>query len=163
MPKSVGPAMILATQDIFAAAAESDGPGAMAANVAEGAQRAFLVANNDDGFASDIGGEKTFGIGDGALHAVYFAAGLGERSDELPGALKDARFLDFQNGGIGVKTRGECLGAPDLFVDVEMKGFRLHKSNVKSSKSKNYFYFLLLRQGGLASGLAFCSCRKSWS
>jgi len=59
--QSVGPAMILAAQNIFAAAAESDRSGTMAANVAEGAQFALPVTDDDDGFTSGIGGEKTFG------------------------------------------------------------------------------------------------------
>ena len=76
--------------------------------------------------------EKTLWVGDGPLHAVYFAAGLAERSDELPGALEDTRSLNFQNRGIGVKTRGKCLRALDLFVDVEMERFGYHESKVKS-------------------------------
>jgi len=56
--KGVGPAVILATQDIFAAAAESDGPSAMTANVAEGAQCTFLIANDDDWFTSNMAVKK---------------------------------------------------------------------------------------------------------
>jgi hypothetical protein len=118
--------VILATEYVFATAAKRDRPGTVATNVAEGAQRAFLVANDDDGFTSDIGGEKAFGVGDSALHTVYFAAGLAQRSDHLPGALEDARFLDFEDGGIGVKARCEGLRALDLFVDVEVERFRQH-------------------------------------
>src|SRR6266702_6379855 len=62
----VGPAVILATQDVLAAATQSDRPGAMAANIAEGAQFTLLVANDDDGLAGDIGGAKAFWVGDGA-------------------------------------------------------------------------------------------------
>jgi hypothetical protein len=118
--------VILAAQDIFAAAAESDGPGAMAANVAEGAQLTLFVANDDDRFAGDLGGEKAFGIGNGALYAVYFSAGLAESSDELPGALENAGLFDFEDCGIGVKARGERLCALDLFVHVKMKRFCQH-------------------------------------
>src|SRR5437016_548088 len=86
----VGPAVILAAEDIFAAAAESDGSRAMSANVAEGTQFALLVANDDDWLTSDIGGEKTLGVANGALHAVHFPAGLVECSYKLPGALENA-------------------------------------------------------------------------
>jgi len=61
----VGPAVILAAQNIFAAAAERDRPGAMAANVAKSAQRSLLIADDDDWLAGNVGGEKTFGVGDG--------------------------------------------------------------------------------------------------
>jgi hypothetical protein len=118
----------------------------MAADVAEGAQLTLIVANDDDGFAGNVGGEKTFGVRDCTLRAIYLAARLAESSDELPGAPKNARLLDFKDGGIGVKTRGECLGTLDLVVDVEMVRFRLHQPlKVESSKlksqSKGFSYF----------------------
>src|SRR5258708_6537220 len=122
----VRPAVILATQDIFASAAESDGSGAMAADIAEGAQLALLVANDDDWFTGDVGREKTFGIGDGAFRAVYFSALLAECSDELPGALENSCLFDFKNRGIGVKARSERLRALDLFMDVEVKRLCQH-------------------------------------
>src|SRR5260370_33761419 len=56
----VGPAVILASQNIFASAAEGDGSGAMATDVTKGSQRAFLVANDDNGFVGDIGVVNTF-------------------------------------------------------------------------------------------------------
>ena len=46
----------------------------MAADVAEGAERALLVADDDYGFANDIDGEECFGIGDGAFCGLLFAA-----------------------------------------------------------------------------------------
>jgi len=64
----------------------------MTANVAEGAQCTFLIANDDDWFTSNIGGEKAFRVSDSALRPVYFAAGLAKRADHLPGAPQDARF-----------------------------------------------------------------------
>ena len=60
--ESIGPPVILAAQDILATAAKRDRPCTMTAHVAEGAQLALLVANDDDGFAGDIHGEITFGI-----------------------------------------------------------------------------------------------------
>jgi len=108
--KRVGPAVILATQDIFAAAAESDGPSAMTANVAEGAQCTFLIANDDDWFTSNIGGEKAFRVSDSALRPVYFSAGLAKRADHLPGAPQDARFLNLKDVGIGVKNAKRVFG-----------------------------------------------------
>src|SRR5215831_17611717 len=42
----IGPAVILAAHNVFAAAAKCDWSGAMPANVAEGAQRFLLVSNN---------------------------------------------------------------------------------------------------------------------
>src|SRR6266704_1632980 len=64
--ESVGPAVILATENIPAAATQSDWAGAMAANIAERTQLALIVANDDDGFTGNIGGEKAFWVGDGA-------------------------------------------------------------------------------------------------
>ena len=124
--ESVSPAVILATQNVLAAAAKRDRTGTMAANVAESTQFPLLVANDDDGFTCDIGGEITFGVGDGAFYAVNFSAGLAESSDELPSALEDASFLDFKNRGIGVKAGGERLRTLDLFVNIEMERFRQH-------------------------------------
>src|SRR5881628_2425717 len=72
----IGPAVIPAAQDIFAAAALRDGSGAMPADIAEGAQRILLIADDYDGLAGDLSGEKGFRIGDGALSAVEVAAGL---------------------------------------------------------------------------------------
>jgi len=124
--QSISPAVILATQNVLAAAAKRDRTGTMAANVAESTQFPLLVANDDDGFTCDIGGEITFGVGDGAFYAVNFSAGLAESSDELPSALEDASFLDFKNRGIGVKAGGERLRTLDLFVNIEMERFRQH-------------------------------------
>ncbi len=125
--------MILATQNILAAAAKRDRTSTMAANVAEGAQLSLFVANDDDWLAGDIRGEKTFWVGDGALHAINFSAGLAESSDELPGALKNARLLDLKNRRIGVKARSERLRTLNLFVNVEMKRFRQHDQNLRVS------------------------------
>src|SRR6267378_3737604 len=116
----VGPAVVLAAQNILAAAAQGDGSRAMTANVAEGAERTFFVANDNDRFADEIGGEETFWVGDGPLHAIPFSARLAKCSDELPGAAENTRLLDFQNRGIGVETQGECLRALDLFVHVQV-------------------------------------------
>jgi hypothetical protein len=78
-----------------------------------------------------------FGIGDCASDTAYFAAGLVESADKLPGALEDARFFDAENGGVGVEARGECLRAFDLFVDVEMERFGLHgNSSLKTLRNK---------------------------
>src|SRR2546430_6470106 len=93
--ESLSPAVILATENVLAAAANRDRTGTMAANVAESTQFPLLVANDDDGFTCDIGGEINFGGGGGAVFAVYFSTGLGERSDEVPSTLGDARFFDF--------------------------------------------------------------------
>jgi hypothetical protein len=118
--------MILATQDVFAATAQSDRAGAMAANVAEGTEFSPIVSNDDDWFTGDIGSEKTFWIGDGAPHAIYFSAGLAERSNELPSALENAGLLDLQNCRISVKARGERSRTLDLFVDIEVERFGQH-------------------------------------
>ena len=123
--------MVLAAENILTAAAERDGSRAMTANVAESAKHAFFVADDDDGFAGKIGGEKAFRVGDGPLRAVQFSARLAECADELPGAAENARFLDFQNCRIGVETRGEGLRALDLFVHVQVQRFRDHKKKLK--------------------------------
>ena len=43
-----------------------------------------------------------------------------KRSNELPSALENPRFFNFQNRGIGVETRREGLRALDLLVHVEV-------------------------------------------
>src|SRR6266446_1751855 len=104
----------------------------MTANVAESAKHAIFVANNDDGFTYEIGGEKAFRIGDAPLHAVHFPARPVKCADELPGAPENARLLDFQNCWIGVETRGERLRALDLFVHVQVQWFRDHKRKFRT-------------------------------
>jgi hypothetical protein len=123
--------MILATEDVIAATSQSDRAGAMAANIAEGTEFSPIVANDDDGFTGYIGGKKTLGVGDGALHAIYFSAGLAERSNELPSALESAGLLDLQNCRISVKARGERSRTLDLFVNVEVERFGQHKKKFK--------------------------------
>ena len=124
--------MILAAHDIFAAAAKSDGSGAVATHVAEGAKssllarRGRLVAYDQQRFARDVGGEKSFRIGNGFLDAVEFTAGMVERADELPGTTKDFVLFDFENGGIGVEAGGEGVRTFDLFVYVEVERFGVH-------------------------------------
>src|SRR4029077_3425378 len=122
----ISPSMIAAAQNIFAAAALRDGAGAVAADVAEGAERALLVANDDDRFADDVDSEKGFRIGDGAFCAVLFSAGSVESANELPGATEDAGFLHVEDGGVGVKLRRERVGAFDLLMDVEIDGLSGH-------------------------------------
>jgi hypothetical protein len=145
----VGPAMILATQDVFAATAQSDRAGAMAANVAEGAQSTFLVTNDNDWFTGYVGGEKTFWIGDGALHTIYFSAGLAERSNELPSALESAGLLDLQNCRISVKARGERSRTLDLFVNVEVERFGQHKKKFKVQSQRVLLTFVSAPVGHL--------------
>ena len=123
----VGPAMIAATKDIFAAAVLRDGAGAVAADVAEGAERAFFVPHNDDRFTSDIDGEEGFRIGDGAFCAVLLPAENVESADELPGATEDAGFFSFENRGIDVELRSEGVRTFDLFVDVGFDGLSGHE------------------------------------
>ena len=120
--------MILAAHDILAATAESDRSGTVAADVAEGAEGSLLVANDEQRFSGAFGGKKRFWVGDGFLYAVDLTAGMVESADELPGAAKDFVLLDFEDGRIGVKARGEGVGAFDLLVDVEMEGLGGHGS-----------------------------------
>ncbi len=101
----VGPTVIGAAEDIFAAAADRDGARAMTANIAESAKSSLLVANDHDRFADDFRGKKGFRVGDGAPEAVYFPAVLAERADELPGAAEDAGFFDIEDRGVGVELR----------------------------------------------------------
>src|SRR4029077_1533953 len=72
----VGPAVILAAQHVFAAAAQGDWSGSMPAHVAEGTKRSLCITNHDDRLAHHVSGEKTFGIGDRTRGAIYFAARL---------------------------------------------------------------------------------------
>src|SRR4029077_18537250 len=129
----VRPAVILAAHDIFAAAAEGDGPGAMAANVAERAKSSLLVADDENGLAGDFSGEISFGIGDGFHCTIYLTAGLHRGSDELPGLTKNLFLLNFEDSRVGVKARGEGKGALDLFVHVEVKRFGCAHSKYSSA------------------------------
>ena len=124
--EGVSPAMVLAAHDVLAAAAERDGTSTVAADVAEGAQSSLLVTNNQNWFTCDFGGEISFGIGDGFLRAIHFPAGLHCGADELPYAAKDFFLLDFEDSRIGVKARGQCVGALDLLVHVEVEWFAVH-------------------------------------
>jgi len=114
----------------------------MAANVAEGTKFSPIVSNDDDWFTGYIGGEKTLWVGDGAPHAIYFSAGLAERSDELPSALENAGLLDLQNCRISVKARGERVCALDLFVYVEMERLREHKKTFKLKSQRVLLTFV---------------------
>jgi len=78
--------VIAAAENIFAAAALRDGPGAVATDVAEATESALLIANDDNRFADDVRGEESFRIGDGVFCAVLLPAGSVESADELPGA-----------------------------------------------------------------------------
>src|SRR5260370_1632239 len=102
--KCVGPAMILATQDVFAATAQSDRAGAMAANVAEGTKFSPIVSNDDDWFTGYIGGEKNLLVGDGAPHPLLFSPGVAERSHQVPTGPGKAGLLQFQSCPIKCKT-----------------------------------------------------------
>src|SRR5215471_12455594 len=124
--ESVGPAVILAAQDISAAAAEGDGSSAMAADVAESPKFALLVANDDDRLADDVYSEEAFGVGDGALYSVHFAARLMQSSYQVPGALENAGFFNLQNRRIGVETGCQCLRTFNLLVHVQVQGFCRH-------------------------------------
>src|SRR5207253_2246364 len=98
-------AVILAAHDIFATAAESDGSGAVAAHVTERAKSSLFVAHHQERFASHIGGEKSFRIGNVFLNGLAISQGdfttrMVERADKLPGAAKDFFFLDFENSWI---------------------------------------------------------------
>ena len=128
--------MIAATENIFAPAPLRDGAGAVAADVAECAESALLVANDDRRFADDVRGEKSFGIGDGTLCAVQFPARRVERSHELPGAAEDASFFSFENRGVDVVVRCEGVRAFDLFVDVGAEG---HGGSLQSKVESGKF------------------------
>src|SRR2546423_15558689 len=53
--EGVSPTVVLAAHDVLAAAAESDWSRAMAAHVAEGAERSLLVAHDEQRLGFDIG------------------------------------------------------------------------------------------------------------
>jgi hypothetical protein len=57
--------VVLATKHVFASASERDRTCAVPANIAECAQHALFIANDDDRFAGDLCREKGFGIGNG--------------------------------------------------------------------------------------------------
>jgi len=126
----VGPAVVLAAEDIFAAATEGYRSGSVAADVAEGAKRSLFVADDEDGFAGDFGGEESFGIGDGAVRAAGFSAGLVKSADHLPSFVEDFVFFNFEDGGVGVEAGGEGVSAFDLFVDVETEGLGGHGASI---------------------------------
>src|SRR4029077_8784627 len=72
----VGPAVIRAVQNVPATRALGDGSRAVTADIAEGAQRASLVARDDHGFAGYIECEICFRVSNRALHSLRFAAAL---------------------------------------------------------------------------------------
>src|SRR5580704_2147281 len=102
----VRPAVIGALKHMTAAFALSNWSGAMPANVAEGAENPFFVADNHHRLSRHIRSEKRFWIGHGARRAVHIATRLAERADPLPSTVKDAIFLYLQNSRISIKTRG---------------------------------------------------------
>src|ERR1700730_6357683 len=104
----------------------------MTADVAEGAECAFFVADDNNGLTYEIRSEETFRVGDGPLYPVHFPACLVKGSNELPRAAKNARFLDFQNRGVGVETRCERLRTLDLFVHVKVQWSRDHKEKLRT-------------------------------
>jgi hypothetical protein len=134
----VSPSVILAAQDIFAAAAQSDRPRAVPANIAECTQHALFVPYHDDRFTGDVCREITFGIGNGPLYLLSFRAaltgdddfpaGLIERADELPSPPKDLFPLNLENVRIGIEARSQRLRAFNLFIHIQMQGFRRHRS-----------------------------------
>src|ERR1700688_2269338 len=98
----------------------------MPAHIAEGPQDALLIAHDDDRFAYNIGGKKTVRISYGAFYAVNFAAGGVESADQLPGAQKNARLFNVENGGIGIKPGREIVSALDVLVYVELQPLGVH-------------------------------------
>src|SRR5947208_5885131 len=91
----ISPAMISAAQNVLAAASLRNGARAMTAYIAQGPQRAFLVANNNNRLACNLRGEETFRIGDGALAAILFSADMAQRSRKLPCTPENLRLLNF--------------------------------------------------------------------
>ena len=125
----VSPAMIAAAKNIFAAAALGDRAGAMAAYVAESAQRALLIADDDNRLTDDIQREESFWIGDGAFCGVWgatFSARSIESADKLPRAAEDAGFFSVENCWVGIELRRERMRGFDFFVDVELDGLSGH-------------------------------------
>ncbi len=118
--QGIGPAVISAPQHIFAAAPLRNRPCAMAAHVAERAQRSFLVAYHHDRLARQVRREKSLGVGDRPPHAIHFPAGLLQRSDKLPRASKNLLFLNLQNRRIGIEARRQRVCAFDLLVYVHV-------------------------------------------
>src|SRR5689334_4828041 len=62
--QSVCPAVIGAAKNIFRAAAKGNRSRPVTADIAECSQRALLIPDDDDGFAGDVGGEKSLRVGD---------------------------------------------------------------------------------------------------
>ena len=96
------------------------------AHVAESAESSLFIADDEERLACYIGGEKSFRIGNGALRAIAFTAGVIQCADELPGAAENFVALDFEDCGVGVEARSESVRAFDLLVDVEMERFGGH-------------------------------------
>ena len=82
---AVGPSVVGAAE-LFGAALEFGdyGGGMVAADVVEGAELGIVAADDDDGFAGDIGGEE-----------LAFLADLVGPSDYMPGSAEDTHAFEF--------------------------------------------------------------------
>jgi len=122
----VRPAVIRAIQNIPRSGTLRDGPRAVPANVAEGAKGACFVAHDNHRLPRHFNGEIRFGINDGALDAVDFAAGLAQRPHQLPRTPENALLLNREDRRVGVEARGQRFCAFKLRMDVERLGFGHH-------------------------------------
>ena len=113
-------------------------PRAVTADIAEGAQRASLVARDDHGFAGYIECEICFRVSNRTLHSLRFAAALTQRANELPGAPEDALLLKGEHRGIGVVVRCQCFRTFQLRIDVQTERFAHHgrKLSIQAEKFK---------------------------
>jgi len=97
---AVGPAVIGAAK-LFGAAVGfgDDGCGVVSTDVEEGAESMVIAADDDDGFAGDVGGEE-----------VAFVLELVEAADGLPGAGEDGLFFERFDLRVAVPGSGDGIG-----------------------------------------------------
>ncbi len=98
----VRPGVVGALERLAPALALADERAAVAADVHEGAQDAFLVAHEDDRDAAGVGCAERSRLGD--------LVGAG---DVLPGAPEDPLLLEPQHGRIGVPVEGKRAAVGD--------------------------------------------------
>src|SRR5260370_1317768 len=96
----VGPAVIGAAKLLGGAVGfGDDGGGVMAADIVEGAKLRVVAANDDDGFAGEVGGEE-----------ITISGDLIEAAGDLPAFCKNGRELQFVNAWITIPGRGNRGG-----------------------------------------------------
>src|SRR5262249_150087 len=131
----VGPPVILAAEDVFAAASERNRPCAVTAYITERPQHSRLVAHDDDRLSRYFRGEVGLSIRNRLSCPVQYpllrffrrgwpaAAGLVGRPYQLPGPPENLLPLNLKNLRVGIETRRQGMCALNLFVYIGVKSW----------------------------------------